>query len=337
MNLKIKLIDEIASADIQSVGGKAKSLASLAQSGIKIPFTACLNTDFYTYFIESENLKEKIGFEIGRKDFSEMRWEEIWDCSLRIRNIFIRNDLPKIMEKELVNFLEIHFKGKKVAIRSSAPAEDSSGASFAGLHESYINISGTEEIIRHIKLVWASLWSDGALLYRNELGLDIMNSTMAVIIQEVVNADISGIAFSKNPQDETSGVIEAVLGLNQGLVDGVIEPDRWIITRKTGNIENFYIATKDYYFITSDNGLLKTEVPKNYLDKAVLEKKQVKLVFNQVMQCEKHFSKPQDMEWSVYGEDIYVLQSRPITTLKTPENDNRSWYLSLTRPYTKRF
>ena len=133
MPFKIKSINDIAVSKIESVGGKAKALSSLHEAGVNIPFTCCIPTDFYFGFVNSGNLAEKISFELGRKDISDMRWEEIWDCSLRIRNLFLKQRIPKKLELTITEFIEKNFKEKKTAIRSSAPSEDSKNASLIGL------------------------------------------------------------------------------------------------------------------------------------------------------------------------------------------------------------
>ena len=134
------------------------------------------------------------------------------------------------------DFHPIGFSNKAVVVRSSALDEDGSAASFAGLHESFVNIRGVESILKHVHLVWASLWSDAALLYRQEIGLSVEKSAMAVVVQELIAGERSGVAFTRNPNAASQGVVESVHGLNQGLVDGIVEPDRWILDRKTREI-----------------------------------------------------------------------------------------------------
>lgn len=141
--------------------------------------------------------------------------------------------------KRVVSLLRETFEGASVAVRSSAPVEDSAAQSFAGLHESYLNIRDTEEILKQIQLVWASLWSDGAILYRKELGLDIEESAMAVLVQEFVTGSRSGVAFSQHPLRADCVAIEAVHGLNQGLVDGMVERDRWTLDKIRSSTGNF--------------------------------------------------------------------------------------------------
>ena len=229
-------LSEIKKQDMSRVGGKAVALAIMAQHSLNVPDALCVTTDAYNSYVTTTGLRERILLELNRKQFKDMRWEELWDTSLRIRNMFLTTPLPTALAQDLREIIAPVFSDKAAVVRSSAPGEDSASTSFAGLHESYVNIKGTESIIEHIRLVWASLWSDAALLYRQELDLNIEKSLMAVVVQEIIDGEQSGVAFGKNPLNESEAVIEAIYGLNQGLVDGSVEPDRWIVDRKTGRI-----------------------------------------------------------------------------------------------------
>lgn len=212
---------------------------------MNVPDALCVKVEGYKQFVNLAGLKERILLEVNRKNFQEMRWEEMWDASLRIRNMFLKTPVPPEIAEKLRPMIEEKFKDKAVVVRSSAPGEDSAQASFAGLHESYVNIRGTEAILEHLRLVWASLWSDAALLYRQELGLNIEKSDMAVLIQEIVNGERSAVAFGKNPNDGFQAVVEAVYGLNMGLVDGTVEPDRWLVARATGKILRHIVPKRE--------------------------------------------------------------------------------------------
>ena len=260
MSLIIPL-HQIKEEDREQVGGKAFSLAILSQIGMNVPDALCVKTEAYNQFVNFAGLRERILLEVNRKNFQEMRWEEMWDASLRIRNMFLKTPIPPEIAEELRSPIEDKFKDKAVVVRSSAPGEDSSQASFAGLHESYVNIQGMEAILEHLRLVWASLWSDAALLYRQELGLDIEKSAMAVLIQEIVNGERSGVAFGKNPNDGSQAVIEAVYGLNAGLVDGTVEPDRWLLDRDTGRILKHIVPKREKWMIPSGKGIHLEPLP----------------------------------------------------------------------------
>ena len=235
MTLVVRL-DQVSGTDEDRVGGKAVALAALRRTGEKVPLTLCLTTEAYDLFVDRAGLRAVIHQELGRKSFADMRWEEIWDASLRIRNRFIRASIPDEIAAELSTHLEGELSKCRLAVRSSAPGEDSEAASFAGLHDSFVGVRGLAATCEAIREVWASLWTDRALLYRRELGIDVGSSSMAVIIQRLVEGSTSGIAFGAHPNHPELVAVEAVYGLNQGLVDGTIQPDRWSLERRTGRV-----------------------------------------------------------------------------------------------------
>jgi rifampicin phosphotransferase len=334
MNPMLLSIKEINESHIGLVGGKALSLAKLYQGSFNVPSMICVTTRCYDIFLDLTGLRERILLELNRKDFSDMRWEEIWDASLRIRNMFHHTDFPPVLKSELRSVLDTRFSEIPVVVRSSAPGEDSLKTSFAGLHDSFVNISGSETILDHIKLVWASLWSDSALLYRQELGLSIEKSAMAVVVQEIVTGDISGVVFSKSPTDPVSGVVEAVYGLNQGLVDGAVSPDRWILDRSTRKIRSHIHEKRQYCMVPAQSGVLLEKLPEKLANQPPLSDDDVQAIFDLAFKSEQFFGSPQDLEWTRKATRFYVLQSRPISTLKpSGQNDERQWYLSLHRSF----
>jgi pyruvate,water dikinase len=170
-------LDEIGDVNEARVGGKAASLVALNRAGHRAPRSLCLTTEAYGLFVEQGSLRPIIQQELGRKSFEDMRWEEIWDAALRIRNRFLRASVPGEVIAAVEEILEERLPSVALAVRSSAPGEDSEGASFAGLHDSFVGISGLEAVVEAIRGVWASLWSDRALLYRRELGIDAETSS----------------------------------------------------------------------------------------------------------------------------------------------------------------
>jgi pyruvate,water dikinase len=326
--------EEIQSGDRNRVGGKGYALYLLAQNGFRIPRTVCITSDAYHEFVLRTGLRERILLELHRKDFKEMRWEEIWDCATRIRNMFLSKPFPDDLAQEIRSAIGDRFRDKSVAVRSSAPEEDDAQSSFAGLHESFINVAGVESILKHIRLVWASLWSDAALLYRQEIGLDVEKSSMAVVVQETVVGDRSGVVFTQNPNDENQGIIESVYGLNQGLVDGTVEPDRWIMDRTRNAILTHTAPERKSWMIPDSDGVRLAELPPEKSPHPPLTSSAVGVVFKTARQAEDSFKMPQDVEWTYDGDSLVLLQSRPITTLRSGNSgDERGWYLSLHRSF----
>ena len=327
-------IDEFLSAGKNQVGGKAYCLAKIFNHGIRVPKTFCIPCRVYDDYITRSRLKDSVFLELNRKPLEQMRWEEIWDTALRIRNLFLTTPIPGKTQKNLEKLIDIDCGSIPVAVRSSAPGEDGASSSFAGLHDSFLNISGTRDIIKHIKLVWASLYSDAALLYRKELGLDIRSSRMAVVIQELIPSDKSGIFFGLNPSSSKESVIESVYGLNQALVDGDIEPDRWILSRSTGKIISHTGPVRVKYAAPSKTGIVFHNLQDREANTPPVNQDEIQQVRKTGDRLEEIFGKPQDVEWTITNKKLIVLQSRPITSTGFNETDDkRSWYLTLHRSY----
>ncbi|GAB6055915.1 PEP/pyruvate-binding domain-containing protein [Methanobacterium movens] len=298
-----------ADIDVKMVGAKTKNLAILLNKNIPVPEGFCITTKGYKDFIKLNNLSPTIDMEIYKKEPKDMRWEEIWDASLRIRSAFLKSQIPLLLEKEVIKHIKSYPNSTKFSVRSSSPLEDSKKNSYAGIHESYVNVKGIEEILKSIKLVWASLWSDRAILYRDEMELDSINSSIAVLIQVMVEEEISGLAFSHDPRGKDDNmIIEAIEGLCSELVDNEKEPEKWAINREREILSH---KRPDTY----KNTLLKSDELKNLLDKLI--------------NLEKIFNFPVDVEWTGTGRDLTILQSRPITSF-TDDDPDRQWYLTLT-------
>jgi len=325
---------EIGASDLSRVRAKALSLAALSRAGFRISVFICVTTEAYNAFLDAAGLRESILLELHRKDFKQMRWEEVWDCATRIRNLFLRKPLPPVLANTLRDAVAERFADRPVAIRSSAPDEDAARSSFAGLHASYINVRGTKAILENIRMVWASLWSDAALLYRQELDLDVGRSTMAVVVQEFVVGEASGICFSQSPTEPSQALVESVYGLNQGLVDGDVEPDRWVIDRDFNKLLKHVPVRRNRQMAAAEDGYKMVSLSAEIGRRPPLTPKEVMAVYELGLKAERHFGVPQDVEWTLRGGELYLLQSRPVTTRnQTSEGDQRAWYLSLHRSF----
>jgi pyruvate,water dikinase len=333
---RIRPIGKLTGADTPFVGGKAAALSRLINAGFKVPAGLAVTTEAYDRFVEFNGLKGTIALEVHRKREDQLRWEEMWDASLRIRNKFLHSPLPNDLENELSKAIESNLHNKAAAVRSSAPGEDSAKTSFAGVHESYVNVHGVKEILKHIKLVWASLWSDAAILYRNELGLDTSTSRMAVVIQEFVPGDVSGIIFTRNPLEDKEAVVEAVFGLNQGLVDGTIPPDRWVLARDSGRILSTQKGGQNKHLAVSEQGIQLKKGIKGDRRQPSLSEEQLHRLFTSAQKAEILFGEPQDMEWTLSDDIFCFLQSRPITTSSVkPKPRSKEWYMTLRPSFEK--
>jgi pyruvate,water dikinase len=306
--------------DTGLVGGKARTLARLASEGFPVCPGFVVTTQGYLDFIAENRLAETLEMELYRKDLEGMRWEEIWDSALRVRTRFLGAAIPGGLRKEILAAAESLGKAP-LAVRSSAPGEDGAQRSFAGLHESYVDVTGQEPLLDAVRLVWASLWSDASLLYRRELGLKPRASAMAVLVQTMRFADRSGVAFARDPRDLERDLmlIEAVPGLCKTLVDGEVDPDHWEVERSSRVIQSWRPGAES----PDDPGGPRTPL---------LRAEEIRRVTDVVLEVEEFLDYPPDMEWTGRGEDLTVLQARPITApavVDPDREDRRGWYLSL--------
>jgi pyruvate,water dikinase len=306
---------EVADADEPLVGGKAARLATLARAGFAVPGGFCLTIEAYQRFLTAARLGDLIGMELGRKAFGDMRWEEIWDASLRIRSAFTAAAVPPEIASEIADAMSGFPLRTRWAVRSTAPGEDSSQRSFAGLHESYLGVTGFTPVLDAVRLVWASLWSDAAMLYRHELALDPRRSSMAVLLQPMRSEPVSGVAFGRDPMDSRAdqALIEAVPGLCSGLVDGEVEPDRWKLKRFTCEVIGYQPGARE------DD---QSNLP-------LLENAHLVSLARTLENVESLLGWPPDVEWTGRGDRLTLLQARPITAPDATSNDKKAYYLTL--------
>jgi phosphohistidine swiveling domain-containing protein len=314
-------LGEAADCEERLIGGKAAKLAQLAQTGYRVPGGFFITTRAYEHFLEDQHLVRLIRMELGRKSFVTMRWEEIWGVALRIRSAFLATPIPQSLAQAITAAVEELGAEKPLAVRSSAPGEDSANRSFAGLHESVVGVVGTDAVLDAVRVVWASLWSDAALLYRQELALDPALSRMAVVVQEVINGDRSGVAFGRDPREASrdQAIEEAVPGPCGDLVDGLVDPDRWILDRSSGRVIEWRAGERE----DAEQGT------------PILETSDLSNLHQMLLQVESLFHWPPDTEWTGRGDRFTLLQARPITTAIPETGDQRGWYLSL-RPGRRR-
>jgi len=296
-----------------TIGRKSSSLARVKKAGFITPDSFCINSTAYFEFINQNKLQKLIDVELGRKSIEEMRWEELWDCGLRIRSQILKAAIPDQLIKEIKEKIPPDFLKSGVAIRSSSLQEDMKNASFAGLYDSYLNCNNFLSIFDAILKVWASLWSDRALLYRKEINLDSENSAMCILAQRMIQGEYSGVGFSTDPNDRTSDhlMIEIVPGLCSGLVDGSVEPINYILDRSNLEvIDSKERIEKQHSTIEINHNIVRN------VGKILLE-------------LEDLFKHPVDVEWSSKKGRITLLQVRPIS-YRQEKDEKRSWYLTLT-------
>ncbi len=285
---------------VSEVGGKAASLIRLMAEGFSVPPGFCLTTGWYReLFLESGAMSDAIQ-RARNCDPNDMT--ELDEISRSVREVVMERPVNEQLEQRILSAYETLACGSTgtipVAVRSSANAEDLPEASFAGQHESFLNVTDKDELIASVRRCWASLWTPKAISYRNHRGFDHGGVCLAVIVQEMVQCEISGVLFTENPNDENQReiVINASVGSPEGIVQGKVTADEFRFSKKTSCITLKKIAQG-----RSDPCLTDGEV----LKLAILGQK-----------IQQSLGSPQDAEWGIDGTHVFILQSRPITTTR---------------------
>jgi Phosphoenolpyruvate synthase/pyruvate phosphate dikinase len=272
---QVKRIGEWESNSAEVLGGKGKSLAKLQQSGFNTPDGAILSSEVFKEYLKANEILSQV------KQLSEdLNRDNFREKGEQIRDLILQGEIQK--QEEILSELE-QFE-PPYAVRSSSVSEDSDSSSFAGMHHTGLEVADSE-VLKEVKKCWASLFSDRAIIYRLTKKLNPYEE-MAVIVQEMVDADISGVLFTENPDGSDEIYIESTEGLGEKLVSGEITPAKAKLERESLEI------------VKQETGLSGSEL------KELAEKS---------LEIEEQFSSPQDIEWCIKDGEIFFLQSRPIT------------------------
>ena len=309
-----EFLNEISQKDLSRVGGKAANLGEMIRAGLPVPEGFVLVVDAYEKFIEFNKLKIRIEKLLMNLETNEL--EDIEKVSREIKSLFEKGEIPKELLCELYDFYE-KMSSPEVVVRSSATLEDSPATSFAGQYDSFLNVKGKKQLQESIKHCWASLWNTRAISYRLKQNIDGIELAHAVIIQKQISAEKSGILFTANPLNNRRDqmLINSSWGLGEAIVSGDVTPDQWIIHKKSQEIVEEKISFKDVMTIRKNEGTKLEDVPQEKVKQPSLEKREIHNLLELGETTEDHFDHPQDVEWSFYENKIYLVQSRPITTL----------------------
>lgn len=317
-------------ADLETVGGKGRSLLRLVEAGYPVPPGFVVAGAAYRGFVSENGLRNRI-LEFARPAVVGGQ-VSFASASTNIRRLFETADLPA----ELVAVIGRAYEGlasagdPAVAVRSSANAEDLPEASFAGQQETYLNVRGAQAVAAAVKECWASLWTPQAMNYRHELGIDHGSVAMAVVVQVMVPADVSGILFTANPATGERGemVVNASFGLGEAVVGGQVTPDTFVVDRETLAVKETVLGAKDRIVVPEAGQGTRTEaVPGERQRAASLPADRVSKLAGLAAEVERTFSGvPQDIEWAYCEAAGFVLlQSRPITNLPSPPPKDVTW------------
>ena len=293
-------------------GGKGSNLALLTQWGFPVPPGFVVTAQAYRDFIAGGGELLRAVNRLPFHDAGLLRAE-----SGRLREELSRLALPVEAAEEVRAQLSRFPEGQAFSVRSSSTLEDLAGAAFAGQHETYLNCSGAGQILEKIKACFLSLWLDRAIAYRHQQGFDHALAAMAVVVQEMVQCEAAGVAFSVNPVsgDLNEMVVEANFGLGESVVSGESEVDHFVIVRATRAVRSANIAQKSRKIVGISGGTQGIQLGREEGGRPCLSQEQLAQLADLLLRVEARCRFPQDIEWGFAGGQLFLLQSRPITAI----------------------
>ena len=308
----VQSISDLSHRDRGIAGGKGASLGELYCAGVPVPQgVVVLTTAFDTFLLEHTLADTVMGLVRECEDVSRVAKN-----SQRIVDLFTQYEFPQEVAKELKSAID-GLDSSYFAVRSSATVEDGCHHAWAGQLDTFLG-SSAAQVAEYTKHCWASLYSPHALTYRAQSGLLTTPISVAVVVQTLVPADVSGVAFTVHPVTEESDhiLIEAAKGLGEALVGGHVTPDSYTISKSTKNLVDSYIGVQAKALEHVNGTTIWRELGRDEGSVRFLSDSEIETLREYVCLIEQHYTIPQDIEWVKAGNDFYIVQSRPITTLQ---------------------
>jgi rifampicin phosphotransferase len=298
---------------LTQVGGKGANLARLVQAGFPVPAGFVITIDAYQTFINDNELQERIlGFV---KNISPNEPSVLEKTAADIAVLFEQGKMPDNIAAEIKAAYH-SLSNPAVAVRSSATVEDLPGMAFAGQQDTYLNVIGENEVLCAVQKCWGSLWTARAIAYRQRAQIPPENVAIAVVVQEMIPSEISGIAFTANPITGRRHeiVIDASFGLGEALVSGQVDPDHYVVDPQTWTITERKLGAKQIAILPAPEGGTRQSERTDAREQALSDAHIIELV-RVAQRANNYFESPQDIEWAWAKDKLYLLQSRPITSL----------------------
>jgi pyruvate,water dikinase len=313
-------LEEIRKEDISSVGGKGASLGEMASIGLPVPPAFVVTAQAFRRFLVETGLDQKI-FKVSENIDVENN-AVLEKAADTIKTLVIKAKMPVALKDDIkASYKKMSQNDLIVAVRSSATAEDLPDASFAGQQETYLNIKGEAALISAVQNCWASLYGARAIYYRAKQGFEEHTVNIAVVVQQLVHSEKAGVMFTSHPiSGDPITIIEGSWGLGEAVVSGSVSPDHYIFDQRTESVGEKTIANKKVEIIPDgSHGTKLVAVDPARQDAQVLSDAEIAKLAMYGKIAENHYGIPQDVEWGIVAGTIYILQSRPITTIGKKE------------------
>ncbi|WP_459810354.1 phosphoenolpyruvate synthase [Halopiger thermotolerans] len=307
-------LDEIDAGDLERVGGKGASLGELTGAGLPVPPGFVVTAGTYRSFIEEAGIDEEL---FAAVDVDVDDSSALGEAADRAQELILETPFPDDLREEiLASYREVGDGEAFVAVRSSATAEDLPDASFAGQQETFLNVT-EEDLLDRVRECWASLFTQRAIYYRQEQGFDHSAVNIAVVVQQMVDAEKSGVMFTSHPSTgDPTMIIEAAWGLGEAVVSGSVSPDNYVVSRDDRSVDVTVAEKKVMHVKDEETGeTVERPVPDEKQTERVIDDEEIDALVELGERVEDHYDEPQDVEWAIVDGDVYMLQSRPITTI----------------------
>ncbi|WP_458403055.1 phosphoenolpyruvate synthase [Methanobrevibacter sp.] len=312
--------EDLNKSDIGIAGGKGANLGELTQAGIPVPPGFVVTAQAYEKFMDEAGINDQVMGILEKIDINDTK--ALQAAAEEIKKIIIEAPIPEdlvIFIREYYNELcqRVGEDDTDVAIRSSATAEDLPEASFAGQQDTFLHVSGDDEVIEYIRKCWASLFEARAIFYREENNFEHSKVYIAVVVQKMAIADKAGVMFTVNPSTgEEIALIEGSWGLGEAVVSGDVTPDNYQVDKKDNEIINVTISDKKVMYTNDESGTsIKVDVPEDLRKERVLSDEELIELTEMGKRVQAHYGEPMDTEWAFERDNLFLLQARPITTL----------------------
>jgi len=329
--------DEVDKNDIPRVGGKGANLGEMTKASFPIPFGFIVTSEAYFHFLKKQGIKDEIEAILKQLDANDPN--NLHQTSKKIKALILHTPMPEEIAGQIRSSYEQIYEKEKgsrqllekvkqrvrasyspplVAVRSSATAEDLPDASFAGQQETFLNIKGETNLLRKVRECWASLFTERAIFYRTEKKFNHFKVGLAAVVQRMVQSDKSGIMFTVDPVTNNKNVIviEAIYGLGEYIVQGKVTPDQYLVNKKDMSLEKKTIGFQELKFVKAGTENKEVKLTHKIGQSQKLTKAEILVIAELGKKIEKHYYFPQDLEWAIEGKNFFIVQSRPITTLK---------------------
>ncbi|WP_049911181.1 phosphoenolpyruvate synthase [Halorubrum coriense] len=316
--MAVLLLEDVDAGDVGTVGGKAASLGELIGAGLPVPPGFAVTAGTYRTFIEEAGIDVELfdAVDVDPEDSAALR-----EAEARAEELILETPFPEPVREEILSqYRAMGEDGAEafVAVRSSATAEDLPDSSFAGQQETFLNVR-EEDLLRRVKECWASLFTQRAIYYRQQRGFPHEDVDIAVVVQRMVDAEKSGVMFTSHPSTGAPQVtIEAAWGLGEAVVSGTVSPDNYVYDRGRAEVDEVTVADKKVEMVKdAETGeTVQLDVGEDRRTERVLSDAEIGDLVALGERVEDHYGTPQDVEWAIYDGEIYMLQSRPITTIR---------------------